>query len=149
MASVDYYKLFHTRDILKDAERYFKFGIYCDNVLNLIVVATARALKSSLTIYQKGPKGNIKILKHTTHATVKEVPLKFRCDPSNVADNHHKALLLLNKPTERNTKEVVTIQTPCPSTLEQPISLCDAHDVIDMTDDSKMTTFSATRLSSI
>ena len=25
-ANVNYYKLFHTGDILKDAERYFKFG---------------------------------------------------------------------------------------------------------------------------
>ena len=49
VANVYYYKLFHTGDVLKDAERYFKFGMYCDNVLNVIVVATARALKLYLT----------------------------------------------------------------------------------------------------
>ena len=56
-ANVNYYKLFHTGDVLKDAERYFKFGMYCDNVLDVIVVATARAVKWNLTIYQKGLKG--------------------------------------------------------------------------------------------
>ena len=53
-ANVKYYECFHTGDILKDAERYFKFGMYCDNVLSVIIVATARALKLNLTIYQKG-----------------------------------------------------------------------------------------------
>ena len=57
-AKVNYYKMFHTGDVLKDAKRYFKFGMYCDNVHSLIVVATARALKLNLTIYQKGLKGN-------------------------------------------------------------------------------------------
>ena len=75
--NVNYFKLFHTGDVLKDAERYFIFGTYCVNVLNLIVVATARALMLNLTIYQKGPKRNIQIPKHTTHATGKEVHLKF------------------------------------------------------------------------
>ena len=64
--------MFHTGDVLKDAKRFFKFGTHCDNALDVIVVATARALKLNLTIYQKGLKGNIQILKHTTHATAKE-----------------------------------------------------------------------------
>ena len=103
-ANINYYKLFHTGDVLKDAEMYFKSGMYCDNVLDPIVVATARALKLNLTIYQKGPKVHIQILKHTTHATGKEVHLKFPCDPSNVANNHYEAPLLLNKPTEEYRK---------------------------------------------
>ena len=68
-SNVNYYKLFHTGHALKDAQRYFKFGMHCENVLNLIVIATARALKLNLAIYQKGLKGNIQILKHTTDAT--------------------------------------------------------------------------------
>ena len=140
MATVKYYKLFHTGVVLKDAERYFKFGMYCDNVLSLIVVATARALKLNLKIYQKRPKGNVQILEYTTHATAKEAHLKFICDPSNVANNHYEAILLLNKPTESHTEEKVTIGSPHPTTLEQPISLHDADDVIDLTDDYKMTT---------
>ena len=28
VANARYYKLFHTRNVLKDAERYFKFGKY-------------------------------------------------------------------------------------------------------------------------
>ena len=66
-ANVKYYKLFNTGDMLKDAERYFKFGRYSGNVLNVIITATTKALKLNLTVYQKGPKGNIQILKQTTH----------------------------------------------------------------------------------
>ena len=76
------------------------------------------------------------------------VHLKFTCDPSNVANNHYKAILLLNRPRERNSEEEVTIESPCPTTLEQPISLDDADDMIDLIYDSKMTT-AATRLCSI
>ena len=91
-------------------------------------------------IYQKGPTGNIQILKHITHATAKEAHLKFTCDPSNVANNHYEAILLLDEPMQRHTEEEVTIESPCPSSLEQPIYLDDADDVIDHTDDSEMTT---------
>ena len=77
VVNVDYCKLFHKGHVLKDAKRYFKFGMYCYSVLNLIVVATARALKLYLTIYHKGPKGNIQILEHTTHATDKKVHLNL------------------------------------------------------------------------
>ena len=45
VSNANYYKLFHTGHVLKDAQRYFKFGTYCENVLNLIAVARARALK--------------------------------------------------------------------------------------------------------
>ena len=139
-SNVNYSKLFHTEHVLKDTQRYFKFGTYCENVLNLIVVDMARALKLNLTIYQKGPKGNIQILKYTTDATAKEDHLKFTCDPIDVDNNHYKAILLHNKPTESHTEEEVTIESPCPSTLEQETNLDDADDVIDLTDDSDMTT---------
>ena len=58
-ANVNYYKQFHTGNVLKDVKRYFKFGTYCDSVVDLIVVAMARALNMNLKIYQKGPMGNI------------------------------------------------------------------------------------------
>ena len=138
-ANVKYYKHFHTGLILKDEERYFIFRMYCDNVLNLVIVDTARALKLNLTIYKKGMKGNIPILKHTTHATGREAYLKFTRDPHDVANNHYEAILLLNRPTEGHTEEEVTIESTHPSTLEQPVSLDDADDVIELTDDSEMT----------
>ena len=83
--------------------------MYHDSVLHVIIVATARALKLILTIYQKGLKGNIQILKHTTHVTGKEVPLKFTCDCCNVANNYYEAMVLLNTPTEKHGEEEVTI----------------------------------------
>ena len=49
-SNVNYYKLFHTGHVLKDTQRYFKFGMYCEKILNLIVVAMARALNLNLTI---------------------------------------------------------------------------------------------------
>ena len=117
-------------------KRYFKFGTYCDSVVDLIVVAMTRALNMNLKIYQKGPTGNIQILEHITHVTAKEAHLKFTCNPSNVANNHYEAILLLDEPTPRHIDEEVTIESPCPSTLEQPVCL---DDVIDLTDDSEMT----------
>ena len=116
--------------------------MYCDNVPDLIFVATARELKLNLTIYQKEPKGNIQIFQHTTHVTAKEADLKFTLDPSNVANNHYEAILLINKPTESHTEKEVTVDSLHPGTLdlEQPISLHDADDVIDLTDDSEMKT---------
>ena len=75
------------------------------------------------------------------HATGREAYFKFTYEPSNVANNHYEAMLLLNKPTERNTEEVVIIGSPCPSTFEQPISLDDANNVIEVTGDSEMTNF--------
>ena len=125
-ASVNYYKQFHTGHVLQDMKRYFKFGTYCDSVVDLIVVAMARALNMNLAMYQKGPTGNVHILKHIIHATAKEAHLKFTHDPSNVANNHYEAILLLDEPTQRHTGEVVTIESPCPRTLEQPICLDDA-----------------------
>ena len=87
-ADVKYYKWFHRGDMLMDTERYFKLGSYCDNVLNVIIIATTRALKSNLTVYQKEPKGNIQILEQTTCMTGKEVHLKLTWDPHNLAHNH-------------------------------------------------------------
>ena len=56
-SNANYYKLFHTGYVLKDTKKYFKFGTYCDNVLDLIVVATGRAQKLNLKIYiRKGQK---------------------------------------------------------------------------------------------
>ena len=93
----------------------------------------------NLKIYQKGPLGNIQILEHITNAIAKEIHFKFTHDPSNVADNHYDSILLLEEPTLRHTDEEVTIESTCPSTIEQPICLDDA-DVIDLKDDSEMTT---------
>ena len=62
------------RICIKGCTKYFKFGIYCDNVLNQVVVATAKALNLNFTIYQKGPTENIQILEHITHANQKNSP---------------------------------------------------------------------------
>ena len=138
-ANGNYYKQFHTGNVLKDMKRYFKFGTYCNSIVDLIVVAMARALNMNLKIYQKGTSGNIQILEYISNATAKEIHLKFTHDPSNVARNHYYCILLLEEPTLRHTDEEVTIESPCPSTIKWPICLDDA-DVIDLTDDSEMTT---------
>ena len=48
-------------------------------------------------------------------------------------------MLLLNKPTERCREDKVTIESACPSTLEQPISQDNPDEFIDLTEDSEMT----------
>ena len=138
-ANTSYYKQFHTGNILKDVKRYFKFGTYCDSVVDLIVVAMARALNMNLKIYQQSTSGNIQILEHITNATGKEIYLKFTHDHTNVANNHYDAILLLEEPIPRHTDEEVTVESPCPSAIEGPICLDDT-DVTDLTDDSEMTT---------
>ena len=65
MANVDYYKQFHTGDVLLDAEGYFKFGNYCDSVIDLIIIATVKALHLSLAIYQKGSDRDIEVIEQT------------------------------------------------------------------------------------
>ena len=120
-------------------KRYFKFGTYCDSIVDLIVVAMARALNMNLKNIPARTSGNIQILEHITNATGKEIHLKFTQDHTNVANNHYVAILLLDEPTPRHTDEEVTIESPCPSAIKQSIWLDDA-DVIDLTDDSEMTT---------
>ena len=138
-SSTNYYKQFHTGNVLKDVKRYFKFGTYCNSIVDLIVVAMARALNMNLKIYQQGTSGNIQILEHITNAIGQEIHLKFTKDHTNVANNHYNAILLLDEPTPRHTDEEVTTEIPCPRAIEQPICLDDA-DVINLTDDSEMTT---------
>ena len=53
-ANVHYYEQFHIGGILKDAEGYFKFGSYCDIIVDLIIIATTKALSLNLSIFQKG-----------------------------------------------------------------------------------------------
>ena len=98
--NVKYYKYFHTGELLRDAESKFKFGMNCDNVLNVIIVAMARALTLNLTICQKEAKGSIQILKHAMDVTGKDAHLKFTENPPNVANNNYEAILLLNRLTE-------------------------------------------------
>ena len=61
VANVNYYKQFHTGNVLKDVKRYFKFGTYCESVVDLIVIAMAKALNMNLKIHQKGPTGHIQM----------------------------------------------------------------------------------------
>ena len=138
-ANVDYYHKFHTGNVLKDMKRYLKFGTYCNSFVDIIVIAMARALNMNLKIYQKGTLGNIQILEHITNATGKEIHLKFTHDHSNMAKNHYNSILLLDKPTLSHIDEQITIESPCPSTIRQPTCLDDA-DVIDLTEDSDITT---------
>ena len=138
-ANVDYYQKFHTGNILKDMKRYFKLGTYCDSIVDIIVIAAARALNMNLKIYQKGTLGNIQIQEHITNATGKEIHLKFTHDNSNMAMNHYDCILLLEEPTLSHTDEQVTIESPCPTTIGQPTCVDDA-DVIDLMEDCNITT---------
>ena len=138
-ANVDYYKKFHTGNVLKDVKRYFKLGTYCDSVVDIIVIAAARALNMNLKIYQRGTLGNIQIQEHITNATGKEIHLKFTQDSSNMAMNHYYCILPLEEPTPCHTDEQVTIESPSLTTTGQATCLDDV-DVIDLMQDGDSTT---------
>ena len=76
-AYVDYYKWFHTGDILQDAKGYFKFGNYCDSVIDLIIIVTTKVLNVNLTIYQKGPDEKIHVIEQTADTGGRDIHLKF------------------------------------------------------------------------
>ena len=138
-ANVDYYQKFHTGNVLKDVKRYFKFGTYYNSIVDIIVIAAARALNMNLKIYQRGTSGNIQIQEHITNATGKEIHLKFTHDNINVAMNHYDCILLLEEPTLSHTDEQVTIESPSPTTTGQATCM-DNADVIDLMEDCKSTT---------
>ena len=69
MANVDYSKQFHTGDTLWDAEGYFKFWNYCDSIIDLILTA----LNMNLSIYPKGPYGNIQVIEQILDVRGREV----------------------------------------------------------------------------
>ena len=138
VANVSYYKMVHKGDISKDAESYFTFGSYCDSVPDVSIIAIERALKLNLSIYQKGPKGNIQILKQTTHTAGREVYLTFTWDLCNLANNHNDAILLCDKPAEICQQDEVIIESPSPTSLQLIIQDY-ADEVFDLTDDSETT----------
>ena len=49
-----------------------------------------------------------------------------------MANNHYETILLIDEPTLRHTGEEVTIESPCPSSLEQPICLDDCQSPKDL-----------------
>ena len=137
-ANVDYYQQFHTGNVLKDVKRYFKLGTYCNSIVDIIVIAVARALNINLKIYQRGTSGNIQIQEHITNTTGKEIHLKFTHDNSNVAMNHYDCILLLEEPIPCHTDEQVTIESPPLAYTGQATCMDDA-DVIDLTEDCNST----------
>ena len=65
VANADYYKLFHTGDLLWDVEGWFQFGNYSDSIINVIITATTKALHVNLSIYQKRPDRSIQVIEQT------------------------------------------------------------------------------------
>ena len=54
-ANVYYNKWFHMGDFLQHAEGYFKFGNYCDCVIDLIIIATEKSTKhESVNLSDRG-----------------------------------------------------------------------------------------------
>ena len=64
--NADYYKQSHTDDIIQDTDMCFKFGIYGNSTIDVITIATRKAVHLNLSIYQKGPDGNIQVIEQTT-----------------------------------------------------------------------------------
>ena len=116
----------------------FKFENYCDSAVNLIIITTAKALNLNLSIYQKGPDGNIQVLEQTTDIRGREVHLKFIWDPNNPTNNHYDAILLFDKPGQVCHQDKDNFVSPKPIGF-QTMMQGDADEVTDLTDDSKTT----------
>ena len=135
-ANADYYKLFHTGDVLKDAEGYFIFGNYCDSVFLLIITATSKAINLDLSIYQKGSNGNVQILEQITGTRGGEVYLKIYMGPHYSTNKHYDAILLFDKPTQVCRQDRDNFVSPSPTNL-QLIMQDDADKVIDLTEQTE------------
>ena len=114
VANVNYYKQLNTGDTLKDAEGYLKLGSYGKSVLNVIIIATTRALKLNLSIYQKGPNGNIQIVEQTTCTRGRDFNLRFMWDSQYPANNNYDGILCFNKPAEIHQQDEDNLRVPVP-----------------------------------
>ena len=65
--------------------------------MNLIIIATSKALHMNLSIYQKGPDRNINVTEQTTDARGREAYIDIYIGPHNPAQNHYSAILLFEK----------------------------------------------------
>ena len=128
-ANADYYKQFHAGDLLGNADGYFKFGNYCDSIIDIIFIVTTKALNMNLSFYQKRPDGNIQAIEQTTDVRVREVYLTCMQDPENTTYNHCDASLLFDKPSQ-----LLEIDRSIP-TRQQIMMQQQDFEVIDLTVD--------------
>ena len=73
---------------------YFNSGNYCDGIIDVIIIVTAKVLHVNLSINQKGQDGNKQVIEQTTDVRGREVCLEFMWDPQNPSHNHYDAILL-------------------------------------------------------
>ena len=52
----------------------------CDSILDVVVTATPKALHLNLSIYEKGPDGNIQVIEQIIDMRSREVHLRLRWD---------------------------------------------------------------------
>ena len=77
VANDAYYREFHTGYLLWNVEGYFKFGSYCNSVIDVITIATAQALHLNMSIFQEGPVGNLHVIEKTSKSRGRDVHWKF------------------------------------------------------------------------
>ena len=82
-------KKFHMSDLLWDTEGYIKFGNYCHSIIDIIIIAIAKAPQMNLSVHQERSEGNIQVIEQTTNVRGRAVHLKFKQDPQNTSHNHH------------------------------------------------------------
>lgn len=87
---------FHGGPLLAETLQFFKDGLFVGrkaNVVDVILSITPLALKINLYIYQKGPDGNVQVLKVMNEANNMDVHLKFTHDNLHSNGNHYEALV--------------------------------------------------------
>ena len=131
-------KKFHSGDLLWDTEGYFKFGNYCDSIIDVIIIPIAKALHMNLSIYENGRDENMQVIEQTTDVRGREVHLKFMWDPQNTSHKDHDAILWFVKSGEVFYQDEHDLDRPSP-TRQQMKQLHHDCEVIDLTDNSDIT----------
>ena len=69
----------------------------------------------NLSIYQKGPDGNIQVIEQTTDIRGREVHLKFTQDPQNPSHNYYNAIFQFDNSGWVFDKDKHDIDRPSPT----------------------------------
>ena len=78
--------------LIEDALGFFKYHMYTQNIVDVLVHADADALDVCLYIYQKYDD-NIQIVCINGDDCVRNVHLKFHRNPDNPSENHYDAII--------------------------------------------------------
>ena len=100
--------------VIEDILSFFKYQTYNQNIINVLVHATADALNLCLHMYQKYDN-NIQIVHIDRDDCIRNVYLNFHRNPLNLGENHYDAIVL------DPSKAVKELKKKPKTTIHEPI----------------------------